>query len=82
MRWADSIGEPAWQWSPAPSPVVNIKNALGQVSVVQGPGLPFEGPLGLGADDQRRAADLPGDAGQGVVQRSGEPGGRGGGRRW
>ena len=49
---------------------------MGQVSVVQGPGLPFEGRLGLGADDQRRAADLLADAGQGVVQRGGEPGGR------
>ena len=61
-----------------PSPVVNIRNALGQVSVVQGPGLPFEGPLGPGADARRRAADLPGDAGQGAVRRGGEPGGRGG----
>ena len=61
-----------------PSPVVNIRNALGQVSVVQGPGLPFEGPLGSGADARRRAADLPGDAGQGAVRRGGEPGGRGG----
>ena len=52
--------------------MVNIRSALGQVSVVQGPGLPFEGPLGLGAGDQRRAADLLGDAGQGV-QRGGEP---------
>jgi hypothetical protein len=49
VRWADSNGEPAWQWSSAPSPAVNIRNALGQVSVVQGLGLPFEGPLGLGA---------------------------------
>ena len=49
---------------------------MGQVNVVQGPGLPFEGPLGPGADDQRRAADLLGDAGQGVVQRGGEPGDR------
>lgn len=77
MRWADSNGEPTWQWSS----VVNIRNALGQVSVVQGPGLPFEGPLGLGVDDQRRAADLLGDAGQGVVKRGEEPGGRGRGRR-
>jgi hypothetical protein len=77
VRWADSNGEPTWQWSS----VVNIRNALGQVSVVQGPGLPFEGPLGLGAGDQRRAADLLGDASQGVVQRGEEPGGRGRGRR-
>ncbi len=81
VRWADSNGEPAWQWSSVPSSVVNIRNALGQVSVVQGPGLPLESPLGLGVDDQRRAADLLGDPGQGVVQRGEDPGGRGRGRR-
>ena len=42
VRWADSNGEPTWQWSLVPSSVVNIRNALGQVSVVQGPGLPFD----------------------------------------
>ena len=39
--------------------------------VVQGPGLPFEGPLGPGVDDQRRASDLLGDAGQGAARRGG-----------